>query len=255
MYLYCDTWNVYFIFCELWRILSFSVETWSIDLRLLSKGRELLCSKPSVRWTSLLKRQPVFLWTKSETCSILSSSGVMDIVRPLVRNCLRPATVYYKYVQFLELKCHLLPTYTELSKPGYQAFLSHGVGEGSNRQRKAWHKGLYCSLPPPHSVTSVSVRISQSELFPAVMSTLHKFCMHQRWQRRLFLISFGFPRIFAQFTSKMFTEYGKCVATVPLFAETFNIEVSNVLCEKPIILVELLFELRIVVTQDSEDGK
>ena len=43
------------------------------------------------------------------------------------------------------------------------------------------------------------------------------------------------------------TEYGKCVATVPLFAETFNKEVCNVLCEKPIILVELLLELRIVV--------
>ena len=52
------------------------------------------------------------------------------------------------------------------------------------------------------------------------------------------------------------TEYGKCVATVPLFAETFNKEVqSNVLCQKPVILVELLFELRIVVIQDSEDGK
>ena len=43
---------------------------------------------------------------------------------------------------------------------------------------------------------------------------------------------------------------------MPLFAETFNKEVSNVLCEKPIILVELLlFELRTVVIQDSEDGK
>ena len=42
---------------------------------------------------------------------------------------------------------------------------------------------------------------------------------------------------------------------MPLFAETFNKEVSNVLCEKPIIVVELLFELRIVVIQDSEDGK
>ena len=50
-------------------------------------------------------------------------------------------------------------------------------------------------------------------------------------------------------------EYGKCVAIVPLFAETFNKEASNVLCEKPIILVELLFELRNVVIQDSEDGK
>ena len=42
---------------------------------------------------------------------------------------------------------------------------------------------------------------------------------------------------------------------MPLFAETFNKEVSNVLYEKPIILVELLFELRNVVIQDSEDGK
>ena len=38
-------------------------------------------------------------------------------------------------------------------------------------------------------------------------------------------------------------EYGKCVTTVPLFAETFNKEVSNVLCEKPIILVELLLKV------------
>ena len=51
------------------------------------------------------------------------------------------------------------------------------------------------------------------------------------------------------------TEYGKCIATVPLPAETFNKEVSHVLCEKPIIFVELLLELRIVVIQDSEDGK
>ena len=34
---------------------------------------------------------------------------------------------------------------------------------------------------------------------------------------------------------------------MPLFAETFNKKVSNGLCEKPIILVELLLELRIVV--------
>ena len=51
------------------------------------------------------------------------------------------------------------------------------------------------------------------------------------------------------------TEYGKCVATVPLFAGTFNKEASNALCEQPIILVELFFKLGIVVIQDSEDGK
>ena len=52
------------------------------------------------------------------------------------------------------------------------------------------------------------------------------------------------------------TEYGKCVVTVPLFPEASNKEFSNVfLCEKPVILVELLLELRIVVIQDSEEGK
>ena len=97
--------------------------------------------------------------------------------------------------------------------------------------------------------------ISQSELFPAVMSTLHKFCM-QRRTRWLFLISFGFPRIlFCTICLKNFHTSGKCVTTVPLFAETFKKEVSNVLCDKPIIFVKLLFELRIVVIQDSEDGK
>ena len=42
---------------------------------------------------------------------------------------------------------------------------------------------------------------------------------------------------------------------MPLFAETFNKKVSNVLCEKPVILVELLLELRIVVIKDSEEFK
>ena len=49
------------------------------------------------------------------------------------------------------------------------------------------------------------------------------------------------------------TEYGTCVATVPLFAETFNKEVSSVFCKKPIILVELLFELRIAGSGKMRD--
>ena len=68
-------------------------------------------------------------------------------------------------------------------------------------------------------------------------------------------VQVSIPRIFAKFASTIFIEYGKCVATVPLFAETFNKEVSNVLYEKPIILVELLFVVKNVVIQDSEDGK
>ena len=88
-------------------------------------------------------------------------------------------------------------------------------------------------------MTGVGVRMSQSELFPAVMSTLHKFCVHG---------GCCFPRIFAQFASKSFTQSTESVSPqYRCFAETFNKEVSNVLCEKPIILVELLFELRIVV--------
>jgi len=51
------------------------------------------------------------------------------------------------------------------------------------------------------------------------------------------------------------TEYGKGVATVSLFSETSNKECSNVLCEKPVSLMELFLELRIVVIQDGEDGK
>ena len=102
-------------------------------------------------------------------------------------------------------------------------------------------------------MTGVSVCISQSELFPAVMSTLHtlhKFCVPA--------VVFNFVRVSENICTicleNFHTECGKCVATVPLFAETFKKEVSDVLCEKLIILVELLFELRIVVIQDSEDG-
>ena len=56
-------------------------------------------------------------------------------------------------------------------------------------------------------------------------------------------VVFNFVRV----SKNIHTEYGRNVVIVPLFAETFNKEVSTVLCEKPIILVELLLELRIVV--------
>ena len=51
------------------------------------------------------------------------------------------------------------------------------------------------------------------------------------------------------------TEHRKCVATVLLFSEASKKEFSNVSCKKPVILVELLLELRNVVIQDSEDSK
>ena len=51
------------------------------------------------------------------------------------------------------------------------------------------------------------------------------------------------------------TECGNYVATVLLFSETSNKEFSYVSFEKPVILVELFLELRIVVIQDGEDSK
>ena len=53
----------------------------------------------------------------------------------------------------------------------------------------------------------------------------------------------GFQEYLHNLPQKFHTEYRKSVATVPLFAETLNKEVPDVLCEKPIILVELLLEL------------
>ena len=55
-------------------------------------------------------------------------------------------------------------------------------------------------------------------------------------------------------------EYGKCVNTIPLFSETSSKEFSNhsnvfFLNIPSVTLVEFLLQLRIVVIQDSEDGK
>ena len=77
-------------------------------------------------------------------------------------------------------------------------------------------------------MSNASERFNQS--FPAVMSTLGasqittavvqiiQFCSCLLW----------FPRIFAYFSSKIFSEYGKCVATAPLFSETSDKEVAYV---------------------------
>ena len=88
----------------------------------------------------------------------------------------------------------------------------------------------------------------------STLHTLHKFCVPA--------VVINFVRVSENictiYLKNFHTEYGKCIATVLLFAKIFNKEVSNVLCEKPIILVELLLELRvtgIVVIQASEDGK
>ena len=82
-------------------------------------------------------------------------------------------------------------------------------------------------------MTSVSVRINQSELFPAVMSTLHKLCVHHADDNGgcnnsvssvFVMVS---ENICTVCLENFHTEYGKCAATVPLFSETFNKQVSG----------------------------
>ena len=136
--------------------------------------------------------------------------------------------------------------------PEYQAFLNRGVGERSSRQKKASHKGLYCSLPPPRSVTSVSVRVNQSELFPVRLSCLLciiKFRPCLLW----------FPRIFAQFTSKFFTQSmenvpPQCPCFLKLLTNRFLMfSVKNLLFSVVELLLELSWEL--LSFKISEDGK
>ena len=81
-------------------------------------------------------------------------------------------------------------------------------------------------------------------------ATLHKFCVHHRWQRRLFLISFEFPRIFAQFASTIFTQgmesvSPQCRCLLKLLTKRFLM-----FCVK-----NLSFLWKNCVSWDSEDGK
>ena len=49
-------------------------------------------------------------------------------------------------------------------------------------------------------------------------------------------------------------KYGTCVATVSLFLETCNKEFCNVLCGKPVILAQLLLDLKIIVSHDGSSS-
>lgn len=80
---------------------------------------------------------------------------------------------------------------------------------------------------------------------PAVMYTLHASQITTaviQANNPVLSVFLWFPRILAQFASKInfHTEYAKCVATVPPFSETSGKEFSFVLCEEPVILVELI---------------
>lgn len=50
------------------------------------------------------------------------------------------------------------------------------------------------------------------------------------------------------------TKYGTCVATVPLFLQTSKKEFCNVLCGKPVILAQILLELKIIVSHDGSSS-
>ena len=108
-------------------------------------------------------------------------------------------------------------------------------------------------------MTNVSVRFNLSESFPAVMSTLHTSQITTAVVQANNPVSSVFVLVSENICTicleNFHTEYGECVATVPLFCETSDREFSFVLREEPVILVELLLELRIDVIQDSEDGK
>ena len=108
-------------------------------------------------------------------------------------------------------------------------------------------------------MTSVSVRFNQSESISVVMSTLHASQITTAVVQANNPVSVVFfmvsKNVFTICLKNSHTEYGKCVATVPLFSETSDKEFSCALCEEPVILVELLLELRNVVIQGSEDAK
>ena len=118
----------------------------------------------------------------------------------------------------------------------------------SRGRRKATHKSLYRSLKPPHSVTSVSVRFKPIR----IISGCHVYFAGITVSAVFVMVSKNICTICLE---NFHTEYGKCVATVLLFSETSDKEFSCVLCEEPVILLELLLELRNVVIQDSEDDK
>ena len=64
----------------------------------------------------------------------------------------------------------------------------------------------------------------------------------------MFVIIMVFENICTICFKNFHAEYGKCVATVSLFSETSHKEFSYVLCEEPVILVELLqLKFRIVL--------
>jgi len=62
------------------------------------------------------------------------------------------------------------------------------------------------------------------------------------------MVSESFCRICLQ---NLLQKYGTSVATVPLFLETCNKEFCNVLCGNPVILAQLLLDLKIIVSHDG----
>ena len=64
-----------------------------------------------------------------------------------------------------------------------------------------------------------------------------------------------FPMVSERFCricrENLLQKYGTSVATVPLFLETCNKEFCNVLCGKPVILAQLLLDLKIIVSHDG----
>ena len=65
------------------------------------------------------------------------------------------------------------------------------------------------------------------------------------------MVSESFCRICHENLSR---KYGTCVATVPLILEACKKEFCNVLCGKPVILAQLLPDLKIIVSNDGSSS-
>ena len=110
---------------------------------------------------------------------------------------------------------------------------------------------LYCSLPPPHNVTSVSVPNNQSELFPAVLFTFAYFACTQMTTAvgNNPVSAVCFSRGFQEYLHHLPRKFSQSMESVSPQCRCFLKLLTNrflMFCvKKPIVLVELLLELRI----------
>ena len=125
----------------------------------------------------------------------------------------------------------------------FSLFLVFCKAEREETKRKAWHRRVYCSFPPPHIMIRITERINQSNSFPVFTW----ISMYQRACEFTAMVGNGKSFLANGFREFLQNLSWKFVAKVLLFLETCNTEFCNVLCGKPVILVQLLLDLKIIV--------